>query len=87
MLAGLGLVAGILGALVGIVVFLQGNAAGIVYSAVALVSGIFNLVFSMGMAELVLLFIALEKNTRQTRDRIPKQWHDEAEDYGASREG
>jgi len=87
MLAGLSLVAGILGALVGMVVFMQGNAAGIVYSAIAMVSGICNLIFCMGMAELVLLFIALEKNTRQTRDRIPKQWHDEAGDYGAGREG
>jgi hypothetical protein len=86
LLAGLSLVGGFLGALVGIVVVLQGTAAGIVYSAIAIVSGICNLIFCMGMAELVLLFIALEKNTRQTRDRIPKQWHDGPGDYGASHE-
>src|SRR3974390_3478623 len=45
---------------------------GLVVVLSAIVSGFVSYIFWMGMAELILLAIALERNTRQTRDRLPK---------------
>jgi hypothetical protein len=42
----------------------------------ALVSGLVAFVIWMGLAELILVLIAIERNSRQTRDRLPKHRSD-----------
>jgi hypothetical protein len=44
----------------------------LLYAIVVLVSAVFAFIFWTGMAELILLAIALERNTRQARDRQPR---------------
>jgi hypothetical protein len=50
----------------------------VVYAGVAIISAVVAFIFWTGMAELILLAIALERNTRQTRDRLPRHPHEEA---------
>ncbi len=42
------------------------------HAAVAILSAIAAFIIWLGLAELILLFIAIERHTRQTRDRLPR---------------
>ena len=44
----------------------------------AMVSAVIGYIIWVGLAEAILLAIALERNTRQTRDRLPRHQPDEA---------
>jgi hypothetical protein len=44
----------------------------VLYASVVIISAVVGYIFWTGIAELILLAIALELNTRQTRDRLPR---------------
>ena len=71
-LAVLSLIAGLVLAIVGLVMALNGQALGLLYASLGFLSGMVGLTFWLAMAELILLAIAVERNTRQARDRLPK---------------
>jgi hypothetical protein len=60
--------------LFGLVLLAQGDAGGqgLLILIGAVLSAFVSYIVWMGLAELVLLFIAIERNVRQTRDRLPK---------------
>jgi len=69
-------------ALMGLTVALLGaeqGAIGLLFIIGALFSAAVSYITWMGLAELILLVIALERNTRQTRDRLPRHAVDVAE--------
>jgi hypothetical protein len=72
----LSLLAGALGALVALIMALgaddQFRLARLLSAVGAIASGLVAYIFWCGIAEAILLLIALERNTRQTRDRLPK---------------
>jgi hypothetical protein len=72
-LAVLSLVGGVIMALVALFLALQmGQAVWLLYALCAALSGFIWLIVWRGLAEGILLLIAIERNTRQTRDRLPK---------------
>jgi hypothetical protein len=77
----LSLLIGIGWALVSMAVAIGGQGpsgvAAFVTAVVAVLSGIAGFIIYLGLAELVLLAVAVERNTRQTRDRLPKPHADD----------
>jgi hypothetical protein len=84
LLAVLSLIGGAIGVLLGILSFLaawnpeaprvseSARLLSLLYIPGAIISAVVGFIFWCGIAEAILLAIALERNTRQTRDRLPK---------------
>jgi hypothetical protein len=82
------LIGGAIGVLIGIILFLASwtpqispvtspvtetaRLFALLYIPGAIISAVVGYIFWSGIAEAILLAIALERNTRQTRDRLPK---------------
>ncbi len=67
------LVVGVLALVIGVGVLLAGgNATNGLPAVIWGISALVSVIFWLGLAELILLLIAVERNSRQTRDRLPK---------------
>jgi hypothetical protein len=75
------LIAGLLYAVVSTLVLLSGpeevRGFAPLYFIGGIVSALIGFIIWLGLAEGVVLVIALERNTRQTRDRLPRHHADE----------
>jgi len=69
----LSLVSAAIMTIVGLVIAAEGHAVGLLYSVSAIISGIVAWIVWTALAEAILLVIAIERNTRQMRDRLPKR--------------
>jgi len=73
LLSFLSLVSAAIMTIVGLVIAAEGHALGLLYSVSAIISGIVACIIWRALAEAILLAIAIERNTRQMRDRLPKR--------------